>query len=114
MKKIKSDARFTINEGKLDEFKELVNQAIEVVRENDTGTLAYNFYINEERMECVAVETYENSEAVLAHAGNVGELLSNLMEISSLKLSLYGDASDELSGALEPLGAKIYPFYSGL
>ena len=44
MKKIKADARFTINEGKLDEFKELVNQAIEVVRENDTGTLAYNFY----------------------------------------------------------------------
>ena len=114
MKKIKANARFKIQKGKLEEFKEMVNQIIEIVRENEQGTLAYNFFINEEKMECVAVETYENSDAALIHAGNVGELLSNMMEISSLKLSIYGDINDELRNGLEPLGAKIYPFYSGL
>ena len=114
MKKIKANARFKIQQGKLEEFKEMVNQIIEVVRDNEKGTLAYNFFINEKRMECVAVETYENSDAVLIHGGNIGELLSNMMEISTLKLSFYGDVSDELRDALEPLGARFFPFYSGL
>ena len=113
MKQIKVTAKFKIQKGKVEEFKELVNQAIEVVRDNEPGTLIYDYYINEKRSECVAVESYIDSDAAMTHAGNVGELVSNMMEISSLKLSIYGDVSKELRDGMEPLGARIYTFYSG-
>ena len=113
MKELKVTAKFKIQKGKMDVFKELAHQAIETVRDSEPETIVYNYYINEKRNEAVAVERYASSEAALTHAGNVGGILAEMMEIASLKLSIFGDVSDELRNGLEPLGARIYPFYMG-
>ena len=65
-------------------------------------------------MECVVLETYADSLAVLAHAGNVGELLGKILEVADLSLELYGNPSEELRNAIEGMNPKIYPFNSGL
>ena len=44
-------ARFKIHEGKLEEFKRLSAQAMEIVRTKDTGTLQYEVYFNDDESE---------------------------------------------------------------
>jgi quinol monooxygenase YgiN len=114
MEQIKLHAHFKINEGKLEDFKNLIPQLIAKVKENEPGALEYDWYLNEEKMECKVLETYADSNAVLAHAGNVGELLMKTMEIGILTAEIYGNPSAELSKALEGFAPKVYSFYSGL
>lgn len=114
MEQIKATALFKIKEGKLDEFKQLIPFLISTVKEQDPGTLTYDWYLNEDRMECVVLETYTDSQAVLAHAGHVGEYLQKVSEVADLSIELYGNPSEELRKAIEGLAPKIYPFFSGL
>ena len=80
MEQIKATALFKIKDGKLEEFKQLIPVFISTVKEQDPGTLTYDWYLNEDSMECVVLETYTDSPAVLAHAGNVGEHLQKLSD----------------------------------
>ena len=114
METIKANALFTIKEGKLDEFKQLIPQFISVVKEKDSGTLNYDWYLNEDNMECMVLETYKDSNAVMEHAGNVGELLQEAMGLSDLQIEVYGNPSDALKEALAGMAPKVYPYHSGL
>ena len=114
MEQIKLNALFKIKEDKLDEFKALIPKFITTVKEKDPGTITYDWYLNEEKMECMVLETYTDSNAVLAHAANVGELLMKSLEISELSADIYGNPSEELSKALEGFGPRVFPYYSGL
>ncbi len=114
MEQIKATALFKIKKGKLEEFKQLIPVFISTVKEKDPGTLSYDWYLNQTSMECVVLETYTDSQAVLAHAGNVGELLGKVLEVADLSIELYGNTSEELRNAIEGLNPKIYPFFSGL
>ena len=42
-------ARFKIHEGKLEEYKRLCAQSMEIVRTRDIGTLQYDTYFNEDQ-----------------------------------------------------------------
>jgi quinol monooxygenase YgiN len=64
-------ARFTLHEGKLEEFKRLSEQCMEIVRTKDTGTLQYDIYLNDDQSECVVIERYRDSEALIEHAANL-------------------------------------------
>ena len=114
MDQIKVTALCKIKEGKLEEFKRLLPVLISTVKEKDPGTLNYDWYLNEDSMECAVLETYADSQAVLAHAGNVGEHLQKVLEVADLSLELYGNPSEELKNAIEGLNPKIYPYFSGL
>ena len=58
-------ARFKFHEGKLEEYKRLSAQAMEIVRTKDTGTLQYDTYFNDDQSECVVIERYRDSEAAM-------------------------------------------------
>jgi hypothetical protein len=51
-------ARFKFHEGKLEEFKRLATQCMEIVRTKDTGTLQYAIYFNDDQSECIVLERY--------------------------------------------------------
>jgi hypothetical protein len=57
-------ARLAIHEGKLEEFKELAAQCMQLVRERDSGTLQYDWFFNDDHTECVLRETYKDSGAL--------------------------------------------------
>ena len=61
-------ARFTFHEGKVEEFKRLSAQCMEIVRTEDTGTLQYAIYFNDDQSECIVVERYRDSEALISTA----------------------------------------------
>ena len=94
-------ARFRIHEGKLDEFKRLSAQAMEIVQSKDVGTLGYDTYFNDDQSECVIVERYRDSEAAIEHAEHVGEISEQVLAIVSVVHGeILGEPSAELRANL--------------
>jgi quinol monooxygenase YgiN len=94
-------ARFRIHEGKLDEYKRLSAQAMEIVRIKDTGTLQYDTYFNDDQSECVVIERYRDSEAAIEHAANLGDVSAAVLDIVSVVHGeLLGEPSAELRAKL--------------
>jgi len=94
-------ARFKIHEGKLDEFKRLSAQCMEIVRTKDTGTLQYDIYFNDDQSECVVLERFRDSEALIEHAENLGDLVEAILAtVSVVHGELLGEPSAELRAKL--------------
>jgi quinol monooxygenase YgiN len=94
-------ARFKFHEGKLDEFKRLSAQAMEIVRTTEPGTLQYDTYINDDQTECVIIERYRDSEAAMEHAANLADLSAEVLEtVSVVHGELLGEPSEELRSKL--------------
>jgi quinol monooxygenase YgiN len=108
-------ARFKFHEGKLDEFKRLSAQAMEIVRTKDSGTLQYDTYFNDDQSECVVIERYRDSEAAIEHAANLADLSAAVLAtVSVVHGELLGEPSAELRAHLADLEVpKIFtPFES--
>jgi quinol monooxygenase YgiN len=67
-------ARFKFHEGELEEYNRLSVRAMEIVRTKDTGTLPFDIYFNDDQSECMVVERYRDSEALIEHMANLGDL----------------------------------------
>jgi quinol monooxygenase YgiN len=90
-------ARFKFHEGKLDEYKRLSAQAMEIVRTKDTGTLAFDIYFNDDQSECVVIERYRDSEALIEHAANLADLSAAILAIVTV---VHGEVLGEPSAEL--------------
>jgi quinol monooxygenase YgiN len=94
-------ARFRFHEGKLDAFERLSAEAMEIVRTRDPGTLQYDTYFNEDRSECVVIERFRDSEALIQHAANLAELSEAILAIVSVVHGeLLGEPNAELRAKL--------------
>jgi len=113
MNTIRIVARTCIHPGKLEEFTKIAAACLASTR-RDPGTQSYEWYFNADRSKCVVIEVYDNSNAVLAHVGNLGELLGQLMAVADMTLDVFGDPSPELRQVGESVGAKVYSYYQGL
>jgi hypothetical protein len=56
MDEIKGIARVKFHPGKVEEWKRLTEQAMEIVRTRDTGTLQYEIFFNEDASEALVFE----------------------------------------------------------
>jgi quinol monooxygenase YgiN len=93
-------ARFKFHEGNVDEFKRLSAQAMEIVRTEDTGTLQYDIYFNNDQFECIVLERYRDSEALLEHAQHLGDLMEAIPATGSVSGALLGEPSAELRASM--------------
>jgi quinol monooxygenase YgiN len=94
-------ARFRFHEGKVDEYKRLSAQAMEIVRTKDPGTLQYDTYLNDDQSECVVIERYRDSDAAIEHAANLGDISAAILAIVSVVHGeLLGEPSAELRAKL--------------
>jgi quinol monooxygenase YgiN len=94
-------ARFKFHEGKLEEFKRLSAQAMEIVRTKDTGTLQYDIYFNDDQSECIVLERFRDSEALIEHAAHLGDLSAAILAtVSVVHGELLGEPSAELRAKL--------------
>ena len=114
MKKIQITAKFKIHTNKVELCKKIAAECVAAVKQNEKDALQYDWFVNHAQTEIIVRETYANSEAVLAHLGNVGELLGQLLSMSDFEGEIYGNMSEELKHALEGMNVKVYTFYLGL
>ena len=101
MSELQGIARFKIHEGKLEEFKRLNAQCLEIVQTKDSGTLQYDLYFNDDQSECVVLERFRDSEALIEHADNLGDLVEAILAtVSVVHGELLGEPSTELRARL--------------
>jgi quinol monooxygenase YgiN len=94
-------ARFKFHEGKVEEFKRLSAQAMEIVRTKDSGTLQYDTYFNDDQSECIVIERYRDSEAAIEHAANLADVSAKVLAtVSVVHGELLGEPSAELRAKL--------------
>ena len=96
MSELQGIGRFKFHEGELEEFKRLAAQCMEIVRAKDTGTLQYDIYFNDDQSECIVVERYKDSSALLGHAAHVGHMMEAIFATGWVSSELLGEPSKEL------------------
>jgi quinol monooxygenase YgiN len=106
-------ARFKIHEGKLEEFKRLSAQCMEIVRTKDTGMLQYDIYFNDDQSECIVHERYRDSEALIEHTANLGDMMEAILATGSVSGELLGEPSAALRANLADSPVRLFtPFLS--
>jgi quinol monooxygenase YgiN len=106
-------ARFRFHEGKLEEFKRLSAQCMEIVRTKDAGTLQYDIYFNDDESECIVLERYRDSAALIQHAANLGDLMEATLATGTVSGELLGEPSAELRANLADAPVRLFtPFLS--
>lgn len=114
MDELQVTARLAIHDGKLEEFKAVAAECLRTVREEDSGTLQYDWFFSEDESECVVRERYRDSDAVLEHIANLGDTFDALLGVADLSLEVCGDPSPELMEASEGLDVTVYRYFQGL
>jgi hypothetical protein len=93
----------------------LSEQARELVRANEPGTLQYDIYFNDDQTEAMVIERYRDSEAAMAHVANVGHLFEPVFAtVTLVHGELLGEPSPELRERLAGGEAPVLftPYWS--
>ena len=110
-------AEFTIQEGKIEEYRKLVQDMSRMVEANEPHTINYQFYLNEDdETKCIVYETYSDSEAVFAHMNGVASqtILPQIFNVCMIsKFEVYGNPSEELQKVLTSFSPQIYNLFTG-
>ena len=106
MEEIKGFARAKIRPAKLAEYKRLCEEAMEIVRTKDTGTLQYEIFFNEDESEAIVYERYRNADAALEHFSNIGHLMEPLMGTADVTGELLAEPNEKFT--LGGNGPKLY------
>lgn len=101
---------FKVNEGQLDNFKDLIKIFIERTQ-TEEKCYYYDFSVDTENNVVFCREAYEGAEGTLAHLDNVGDLIEKASTLSELTiLEIHGPAG-ELAKLKEPLAALPVKYY---
>jgi quinol monooxygenase YgiN len=106
--------RFKFREGELEEFKRLAARCTEIVRDNDTGTLQYDIYFNDDQSECIVLERYRDSEALIEHAAHLGDLGQAIFATGWVSGELLGEPSAELRAKMAGSGVRLFTPYQSM
>ena len=88
--------RFRFHEGRVEDFKRLSTECMEIVRTRDPGTLQYDTYFNADETECIVLERFRDSDALIQHGENLAHLMDAIVATGSVRGELLGDPSAEL------------------
>lgn len=88
--------RFRFHSGAVEEFKRLSVQCMEIVRTQDTGTLQYDTFFNDDESECIVIERFRDSDALIRHGENLAHLMDAIIATGEVFGELLGDPSAEL------------------
>jgi hypothetical protein len=91
-------ARFKIHEGKLEEFKRLSAQCMEIVQKS----------------ECIVLERYRDSDALIEHSAHIGDLMGVIVATGSVSGELLGEPSAELRANLADSPVRLFTPYQSM
>ena len=100
--------------GKLDGFKSLMEEMVESTK-GESGTLAYEWFIDEAGENVHIYERYADSAAVQVHGESFGskfaERFMDAVDISAF--NIYGEPSDDVRAAYAEMGASFFGTFGG-
>ena len=108
MDEIKGIARVKIHPGKLGEWKRLTEQAIEIVRTSDPGTLQYEVFFNDDESEAIVFERYRDADSALDHFANIGHLMEPLMTTATVTGEVLGTPNETMRAQLGDGEPKLF------
>ncbi len=106
MDEVKGIARAKIRPGKLEEYKRLCEEAMEIVRTKDTGTLQYEIFFNADESEAMVYERYRDIDAALEHFSHISHLMEPLVATAAVTGELLAERSPKMQ--LGEGGPKLY------
>jgi quinol monooxygenase YgiN len=113
-------ARLKIRDGRLDGFKEQAAEMMRIAKEQDTGTLRYDWFVSDDGTECEVREAYTDADALLEHGMNVAEARDKLFRdyADGHHMTLYAEPSPALAALIEKLAGHVdftqLTFFQGL
>jgi hypothetical protein len=103
-------AEFTIEKGKIEEFKKLILDMSRMVENNEPDTINYQFYLNRSETMCLVHETYTNSDSTVASK----TILPKIFNIAKInRLDVYGNPSEELKKVLTSFNSQTFNLFTG-
>jgi len=114
MNEIQGIERLKILDGKLEEFKHVLDLCVQAVRKKDIGTLQYEAYFNIDQTECIILERYRDSESLLDHQKNLDKLTTALLKTCTGSGAVCGKASPELLKSLKGSAVRYFSPYQSL
>jgi quinol monooxygenase YgiN len=97
MDEVKGIARAKIRPGKLADYKRLCDEAMKIVRTQDTGTLQYEIFFNADETEAMVYERYRDAQAAVDHFTRIGHLMQPLLETADVTGELLASPSDKFT-----------------
>ena len=108
MEEIKGIARVKFHPGKVEEWKRLSAEAMEIVRTRDKGTIQYEIFFNEDETEAIVFERYRDAEAALEHFANISHLMGPIMATASVTGVVLGTPNAVIRKNLSKGGPKLF------
>ena len=108
MDEIKGIARVKFHPGKLEEWKRLTEEAMEIVRTRDTGTLQYEIFFNADESEAIVFERYRDADAAIEHFSNISHLMEPIMATASVTGEVLGTPNARMRAMLGKGEPKLF------
>jgi quinol monooxygenase YgiN len=108
MEEIKGIARVKFHPGKVEEWKRLSAEAMEIVRTKDSGTIQYEIFFNEDESEAVVFERYRDADAAIEHFANISHLMEPIMATATVTGEVLGTPNAEIRKNLSKGGPKLF------
>jgi quinol monooxygenase YgiN len=96
------------------DFEDLMQEMVSST-EQEPGTLAYEWFISDDNRVVHIYERYADSEACMVHSRSFGENFAERFvgAVKPTRLHVYGAPSDDVRGALAPLGPVFVKPFGG-
>lgn len=95
-----------IKEGEQENLRVLINEMNEYTKNNEPGTVKYEWFKSDDEKYCHLYEHFTDSAAATVHLKsffkNFGKRFMSTLEVKSF--TVYGKPSDELKGMLDTMG----------
>jgi quinol monooxygenase YgiN len=118
MSQLEIIAHMKIRPGQLEGFEAQAAELLRVTREQDSQTLRYDWFINEDAMECEVHELYQSGHGLIEHNQHVMEARAVLFRDYAYdhQMSSYGEISPELRaiGQKHAGGISEFSLFQGL
>ena len=100
--------RFTVAEGKLEDLRRYCEKMAKLVEDKEPGTIACNYFVDEDGKTGTAVLVFESEEALDAHLDVAGHLFQEAVPLlDSSSIELLGPASDQAQQVTRKFGGAI-------
>jgi steroid delta-isomerase-like uncharacterized protein len=113
-------ARLKVHDGRLEGFKRQAAELMRQVREKDTKTLRYDWFLSEDGTRCEVREGYVDADALLEHSDHIAEVRAELFRDFAYDhdMTIYDEPSPALAAAFAALAGHVrltqFSFFQGL